>query len=169
MQPNDTLDIVDNNDQTIGTAPRNETHAKNLKHRAAHILIYNTNGQLLIQLRSPNKDRHPNTWDSSAAGHLNTGENYETAARRELHEELGITPPKLKEIGYLRACQETGQEFIKIYQATHNGPFQPQTSEITALRWINPPELEQWMQKKTQDFAPALPYLWKKLKKTPPP
>jgi 16S rRNA (adenine1518-N6/adenine1519-N6)-dimethyltransferase len=164
MQPQDIFDIVDANDQVIGSAPRNEVHAKGLKHRAVHMLIYNANGQLLIQLRAPEKDRHPNTWDSSAAGHVDSGENYETAANRELREELGISVPELKEIGYLPACEETGQEFVKVYEAMHNGPFQPQSSEIAAVRWIDIGELAQWMREKPADFAPTLPYLWAKLK-----
>ena len=159
----DIFDIVDANDQVIGSYPRDEVHAKGLLHRAAHILIYNANGELLIQLRSPAKDRHPDTWDSSAAGHVDSGEDYLTAAHRELREELGINVPVLKEIAYLRACEATGQEFVKVYEAVHEGPFQPQAAEVAALRWITIPALEQWMQQQPEQFAPALPYLWRHL------
>jgi 16S rRNA (adenine1518-N6/adenine1519-N6)-dimethyltransferase len=164
MKTEDIFDIVDANDQVIGSAPRSEVHAKGLKHRAVHMLVYNANGELLIQLRSAEKDRHPNTWDSSAAGHVDSGETYEIAANRELREELGISVPELKEIGYLRACEETGQEFVRVYETHHEGPFLPQASEIAEVRWISIPELEHWMAEKPGEFAPALPYLWKQLK-----
>jgi isopentenyl-diphosphate delta-isomerase type 1 len=166
MKKEDIFDIVNDQDQVIGSAPRSEVHAKGFKHRATHMLIYNANGELLIQLRSPNKDRHPNTWDSSAAGHVDSGENYEIAANRELREELGISVPRLNEIGYLKACAETGQEFVKVYEATHEGPFQAQVEEIAELRWITIPELEKWMREKPADFSPSMPYLWRKLKNT---
>jgi len=164
MKKEDIFDIVDANDQVIGSAPRSEVHAKGLRHRAVHMLIYNSNHELLIQFRSPEKDRHPNTWDSSAAGHVDSGETYKIAANRELQEELGISVPELKEIGYLQACEETGQEFVRVYEAYHEGPFHPQASEIAEVRWISIPELEHWMAEKPKEFAPALPYLWKQLK-----
>ncbi|MDR2463389.1 MAG: 16S rRNA (adenine(1518)-N(6)/adenine(1519)-N(6))-dimethyltransferase RsmA [Verrucomicrobiales bacterium] len=162
-QPEEIFDIVNERDEVIGSAPRSEVHAMGHRHRAAHILVYRDDGALLIQLRSPAKDRHPNTWDSSAAGHVDSGETYEAAAARELREELGVTVSELKEIACLRACEETGREFVKVYETRHNGPFHPQSAEVAGLRWIRIPELEQWMREKPRDFAPALPYLWKKL------
>ena len=36
------------------------------------------------------KDSSPGLWDSSCSGHLDTGENYDSAAVRELSEELGV-------------------------------------------------------------------------------
>ena len=56
-------------------------------------------GELFLQKRSPWKDKHPNKWDSSAAGHLDAGEDYETAARRELSEELGLSPADAAAVG----------------------------------------------------------------------
>ena len=37
-------------------------------------------GELFLQKRSRLKDRHPNVWDSSAAGHVDAGEEYDEAA-----------------------------------------------------------------------------------------
>ena len=75
----------------IGAAPRAEVHGNNLRHRAVHLFIFNRAGELLLQKRSRWKDRHPNLWDSSAAGHVGAGEEYDETAVRELREELGIT------------------------------------------------------------------------------
>ncbi len=165
MKSEELFDIVDENDAVTGTAPRSEVHAKGLFHRAAHIWIFNSKGEVLIQLRSPQKDRHPTTWDSSAAGHVDSGENYDTAAAREVVEELGIRDAgPLREIGYVRACNSTGQEFVKVYQTTHEGPFRTCPVEIDRVLWISPGELEKWMRDKPWEFAPALPYLWNLLK-----
>jgi 16S rRNA (adenine1518-N6/adenine1519-N6)-dimethyltransferase len=163
MPPEDIFDIVNEQDEVIGSAPRSEVHARGLLHRAVHLWIYHPDGRILLQLRTPTKDRHPNTWDSSAAGHVDAGEDYLTAAHRETEEELGISGLDLEEIAYVEACEATGHEFIKLYRVTHEGPFTPCPKEIAELKWIEPEELEQWMQRSPEDFAPALPYLWEKV------
>ncbi|MDR1145770.1 MAG: 16S rRNA (adenine(1518)-N(6)/adenine(1519)-N(6))-dimethyltransferase RsmA [Verrucomicrobiales bacterium] len=166
MNLEEVFDVVDEYDRVIGSGSRAEVHARGLRHRAAHVLIFNADGDLLIQLRSPNKDRHPNTWDSSAAGHVDSGEDYLAAAIRETREELGVTVSagdELREIAYLRACAETGQEFVKVYEVRHDGPFRLQAAEVAAARWIAVPALERWMRERAADFAPALPYLWREV------
>src|SRR6266576_1954155 len=62
--------VVDENDRQSGTSSRLEVHENNFRHRAVHILIFNHSGEILLQKRSPWKDRHPLLWDSSAAGHV---------------------------------------------------------------------------------------------------
>jgi 16S rRNA (adenine1518-N6/adenine1519-N6)-dimethyltransferase len=157
------FDVVDDQDQVIGKAPRKEVHAKNLNHRAVHILIFNSKNEFLLQLRRPDKDKYPNCWDTSSAGHVDSGEGYEQAAIRELKEELGIDVSKLDEIDYLPTSEETGFEFIRVYKLIHDGPFQPQESEISELRWVSPSKLVEWMKEKPQEFTRILPHIWKKL------
>ena len=84
------LDIVDGNNNIIGKETRANIHKQMLFHRAVHIIVLNTKGEMFIQKRSAINDTYPNHWDVSSAGHLNVGEGYESAAKRELQEELGI-------------------------------------------------------------------------------
>jgi len=84
--------VVDEHDRLIGQAPRAEVHGDNLRHRAVHILLFNRKGELFLQKRSRHKDRHPCVWDSSAAGHVDAGEDYDAAAARELQEALIVNP-----------------------------------------------------------------------------
>src|SRR5207237_7791944 len=86
--PEEHFSVVDQQDRIIGSAPRGEVHANNLLHRAVHVLIFNSTGEVFLQLRSRRKDRHPLLWDSSAAGHVNAGEEYDQAAARERKAEL---------------------------------------------------------------------------------
>src|SRR5271163_326450 len=69
-------------------APRREVHARKLLHRAIHVLIHDAQGCLFLQRRSMGKDTFPGCWDSSCSGHVDAGEDYFTAARRELVEEF---------------------------------------------------------------------------------
>ena len=115
--PEELFDVVDRNDQVVGQAPRREVHAKGLLHRATHVMVHNAQGQLFLQKRSMSKDTFPGCWDSSCSGHLDAGEDYATAARRELGEEIGWHDASLplRPLVRLPASPETGQEFIQIY------------------------------------------------------
>ena len=84
------LDIVDIDDRVIGRDTRPNIHANGAWHRSSHVVLYNSGGQLFVQLRSMSKDSGGGLWDTSAAGHVDSGESYDQCAIRELHEELGI-------------------------------------------------------------------------------
>jgi 16S rRNA (adenine1518-N6/adenine1519-N6)-dimethyltransferase len=156
------FDVVDENDNVIATRPRTEVHEKNLLHRAVHILVFNQHGELLLQKRSNWKDREPSKWDSSAAGHLEPGETYEAGALRETEEELGIRP-KLTPLGKIRACSNTGQEFVEVFTAQHEGPFILPPSEIEDALFVTLEEVNAWLTARPQDFAPGFWEVWKML------
>ncbi len=152
--------IVDENDRKIGTASRREVHENNFRHRAVHILIFNEIGELLLQKRSPWKDRHPLLWDSSAAGHVEANEQYDETAAREVKEELGVAL-QLQPIGKLQASQRTGQEFITVYHGEHSGPFCYPPDEISAVEFFPIDVVERWLANKPGDFAPGFVESWR--------
>jgi 16S rRNA (adenine1518-N6/adenine1519-N6)-dimethyltransferase len=131
-----------------------------LLHRAVHILIFNPAGEVFLQLRSRTKDRHPLTWDSSAAGHVNTGEEYDQTAERELREELGAEI-RLEKVAKLPASERTGYEFIWLYHGMAEGPFQLNRSEIEAGRFFPPKIVDDWIKARSQEFAPGFVECWK--------
>lgn len=132
------LTVVDANDRDIGIKPRHIVHASKLRHRAVHILVFNEQGQLFLQKRSLNKDLNGGLWDTSAAGHVDAGEEYDVSARREIMEELGIEAEGLIEFLFkLPACEGTGMEFIQVYRCIHNGPFVLAPEEIDEGRWFS--------------------------------
>jgi 16S rRNA (adenine1518-N6/adenine1519-N6)-dimethyltransferase len=160
QQAPERFPIVDENDQEIGTATRQEVHENNFRHRAVHILIFNGTGELLLQKRSPWKDRHPLVWDSSAAGHVEANEQYDETAARELDEELGVIAP-LRPIGKLPASEKTGQEFIIVYHGVHDGPFRYPSEEISAVEFFPVDIVKRWVANKPKDFAPGFLEAWK--------
>ena len=84
------FDVVDEDDTVQRQERRAVVHAEGLLHRAVHVFAFNKRGELFLQKRSGLKDVHPGLWDSSAAGHLDAGEDYEAGAVREVEEELGV-------------------------------------------------------------------------------
>lgn len=114
------LDICDEQgNPTEQRVTRNEAHEKGILHRTAHIWVIQKKGdkiQLLLQKRSMQKDSFPGKLDTSAAGHIQAGDEPLPSAIRELHEELGIQAKKedLKFVDHLHMQYE--KEF-------HGKPF----------------------------------------------
>jgi isopentenyldiphosphate isomerase len=158
------FDVVNERDEVIGRNTRNEVHRLGLQHRAVHVLVFNSKGQVFLQKRSMKKDRQPGLWDSSASGHLDCGEDYDACAVRELGEELGLQlnkcPPRLFKIA---ASAETDQEHVWIYRCEAEGPFQLHPEEIECGRWLAPEEVTRWIAERPQDFASAFRLLWQRL------
>jgi 16S rRNA (adenine1518-N6/adenine1519-N6)-dimethyltransferase len=156
----ESFPVVDEHDQVIGAAPRSQVHGNNLLHRAVHLLIFNSLGEVFLQLRSRWKDRHPLAWDSSAAGHVNPGEEYDQTAARELTEELGIQIA-LEKVAKLPASERTGHEFICLYRGSYNGELRPNPSEIEAGRFFPPTIVDAWIKARPHEFAPGFLECWK--------
>ena len=153
------FDVVDAEDQVVGQNTRFEVHRQKLRHRAVHVFVFNKRGELFLQKRSRWKDICPLLWDSSAAGHVNAGQTYDETAPRELAEELGVHAlvELVKRIG---ACKETGDEFVGLYKASHEGPFHLQPSEIDCGAWFTQEQLKQWTAARPEDFAPGFLVCW---------
>lgn len=159
----DIFDVVDEQDRVIGQRPRREVHALGLIHRAVHILVFNGAGELFLQKRSTRKDRQPGVWDSSASGHVDQGEDYDTAAMRELAEELGVNlhAPPVRWFK-IEARPETDQEFVWVYRLKYGGPFELNADEIDDGRWFSVERVERWLTERPQDFASAVPLIVKR-------
>ena len=161
------FDIVNERDEVIGQAPRKEVHARGLWHRAIHVLVFNSRGEVFLQKRSLKKDIAAGKWDSSSSGHLDTGEDYDACAVRELREELGLKlaqPPQ--RLFKIEACRETGWEFCWIYRGASDGPFTLHPEEIETGDWFTPEAVSKWVAEKPGDFASAFMLIWK-LYRTP--
>ncbi len=157
------FDVVNERDEVIGQQPRSEVHRLGLMHRAVHVLVFNAAGKVFLQKRSLTKDRQPGVWDSAASGHVDSGEEYDACAVRELREEIGLelnaAPTRLFK---LAACAETDQEHVWVYRCGAEGPFRLDPEEIERGDWFEPEAVTRRMQDRPQDFATALLVIWNK-------
>ncbi|KMP11239.1 NUDIX hydrolase [Candidatus Nitromaritima sp. SCGC AAA799-A02] len=150
MDPGDEIfDVVDADDHVIGRASRREVHARRWMHRAVHILVFNSRGELFLQKRSPDKDENPGLWDTSAAGHVDSGEDYAQCAPRELEEELGLTDCSLEEILQIPAQPDSLWEHLRVYRCTTDTTIKINPLEISEGRF--------WVMKDLRDAMRSAP------------
>ncbi len=158
------FDVVNERDEVIGRRPRSEVHRLGLMHRAVHVLVFNRRREIFLQKRSLKKDRQPGLWDSSASGHVDSGEDYDACALRELQEELGCTsesPPR--RLFKLAACAQTDQEHVWVYRCAHEGPFSLAVEEIEQGAWFTPRAVDKWLAQRPAEFASAFREIWRRL------
>jgi len=156
------FDIVDAQDQVVGRERRAEVHRRGLRHRAVHVLVWDKAGRLFLQKRSLRKDSAPGAWDSSASGHVDSGEDYDACAPRELREELGWSPvAPLEPLFKLAACADLGNEFVWIYRVAWDGrEFVLNADEIETGAWFTPVEIDEKIAREPAAFARSFRFLW---------
>lgn len=168
QNPDELFDVVDGNDCVIAQATRAEVHARNLFHRAVHILVRDGNGNIILQRRSLAKDTCPGLFSTSCAGHVDAGETYGTAAIRELGEELGIPREAAKAIQFLFSMppqEKLGWEFIHVYLLDYPGKLIPNPAEIDALISLSPDALAEKIMRDARSFADSFLLVFDELKK----
>lgn len=164
------LDVVDENDNVTGRATRRDVHENDLMHRSSHIIVFNSQNEVFVQLRSLKKDNSPGLWDTSAAGHVDSGETYIDCAVRELAEELGISlsADDLSFVARLDPESRNGFEFTQIYTARSDQTMTLQTEEIDDGRWVSPDQLDEWISKDSAAFTDTFLTIWSKVKPNTP-
>ncbi len=150
------FEIVDENNNVIGTAKRSECHGNPaLVHRTVHVIVFHPDGRMLLQERSMSKDIQPGKWDTAVGGHLMPGENFETAAVREMREELGISEKlPLKYLFDSKIRNTIESENTRVFSTVYEGPFEFPRDEIDDVKFWTVCELREGME--GDSFTPNL-------------
>jgi len=158
----EVLDIVDENDVVIGSAPRNEIYKKKLRHRIVHIFLFDKKGRMALQLRGHKTFFFPNSWSTAVGGHVSSGESCEEAALREFEEELG-TSTKLEYFAKdLYKAEGIPEKFLVSFKAVYEGDF-PKLEEgkVVKVEYFTLDEIKEMISNK-EKFHPELLFLLKK-------
>lgn len=141
--------VVDEQDVPIGSASKEEAQRDGLIHRIVHVIVEDPDGNIMLQKRSPNAKIHANWWDPAVGGHVDAGEDYETAALREMAEEIGLKDVTLAELGKYRRSSVVDSKrlnrFYKVYKAvvSRDAVFTPAQDEVAELRWFTRDEVSE--------------------------
>lgn len=145
--------LVDDNDEVIGSVERFIAHrSKTLKHRSIFILLFNDQGELLLQKRSQLKDTFPGFWTVSVSGHVTFGQTYDEAAKREMEEEIGLSLD-LEQLQKIYIEEE--REFAFIYRGECKGKIKINfdQSEISEVKWVALEKLPEFI--KENELTPS--------------
>jgi isopentenyl-diphosphate delta-isomerase len=152
------LVLVDEEDNQVGTADREEAHlGMGKRHRAFVVFLFKDN-KLIIQRRSMKKKLWPGYWDVSYTSHVYPEETYTNAARRKALQELGIEVNDFKEVlSFVYWAPYNGyseNEFCKLFVAyTENEP-KPNPEEVMDVRYLTLEEVEKEVLEKPEAFTP---------------
>ncbi len=95
---------------------------------------------VLLGRRSPDRRAYPNRW-SFPGGHVEAGESFESALRREIEEELGLTLRSFSFLTTIEVVNPTAS--FHLYTSTAwDGQPAIRDREHTELRWFTPQEAE---------------------------
>lgn len=142
--------VVDAGNRFVRWEDRKVIHQERLVHRSIHVLVFDSQGRLVIQRRHRDKDTFPHHWDNSVAGHVEESdylagpddrldEVYRAVAARELEEELGVSAA-LELVGHFEPLAGVHYEQIRMFQATSDGPYVIQEEEVEEVRPVTPAE-----------------------------
>jgi Isopentenyldiphosphate isomerase len=116
--------LVDEQGNVIGKATRKECHGGTFwLHPVIHLHIFNTKGELFLQKRAMTKDTQPGKWDTAVGGHVDYGEDVETALKREAFEELGVTGFTSSFIARYVWQSAVEKELVNAFRTVYDGEF----------------------------------------------
>ncbi|KAH7815919.1 putative isopentenyl-diphosphate delta-isomerase [Monocercomonoides exilis] len=177
------IPLVDENDHIIGSAAKmeahyfNSEHEKSKLHRAFSVLLFDSNGKLLVQRRSAEKLTFPLLWANTCCSHPlfsipqecgpNPAEGVKRAAIRRMKFELGVPTDFLKLedyhlVGRMRYYSpsfsitvdekkvnlaENEIDYILIAQTKVPIPLNINKDEIAEVRYISREELPAFLEK----------------------
>ena len=151
--------------EPLGLLSRDQVHTQGLWHCSAHVLLFNSADELLLQCRSKDKDLYPNCWDYSVGEHLLPKETFRQGVERGLLEELGLRVKTLVSWGDVKRATWTGVGFkdCSIFQgfvARTNANIAFASDEVAQVRWVALPELFNLLESTVDLFTPwSVPHL----------
>jgi len=169
-QLRDTLILVDENDNEIGTSEKVDCHlGRGLLHRAFSVFLFNPDGQLLIQQRSEQKMLWPLYWANSCCSHPRAGENTASAARRRIREELGVSSELnfLYKFIYHAEYDDIGSEYENcwVYVGHFDGELDIDSAEIADWKFVTPEQLTADIETDPDSYSPWLKLEWAHINK----
>ena len=153
---------VDENDVVVGPISKADSHYQSGSlHRAFSVLLFNSDGKMLLQQRAHDKITFPSVWANSCCSHpLASAEEMEednalgvkVAAIRKLDQELGISPDSIDIndfhfITKMRYSARMNADWIEreidhILMIQADVELNPNPNEVSAVKWVSADELD---------------------------
>jgi isopentenyl-diphosphate delta-isomerase len=155
--------LVDEQDRVLGVEEKLRAHRDGGRlHRAFSILICDTRGRMLLQLRSRRKYHFGGLWTNACCGHPRPGEAIDQAAHRRLHEELGFDVPLREIFTFVYRAEDPGSdltehEYDHVFLGVFEGTPHPDPEEIDEYKWMEPVEIDRDLGRHPEQYSPWFP------------
>ena len=141
MQQEEWVDWVDEHNRVLMAVPRSRMRREHLCHRATYIFIEDGLGRLYVQRRTQSKDYCPGMLEACCGGVVQSGEEYDPSALRELAEEMGIRGVTLESWGTFHCESSDNKVWGAIYSCRYEGELQLQASEVEYVLRMSPEQI----------------------------
>jgi len=165
------LILVNEKDEVLGFLSKAACHdGHGVLHRAFSIFVFDDEGRLLLQQRSPEKRLWGGFWSNSCCSHPRRGEELSEALHRRLDEELGLDTDLeyLFTFSYHAHFGEAGseREICSVWAGRTQKSPHPNPSEISSWKWISAGELDRAIQDTPEAFTPWFLEEWPRVRDT---
>jgi isopentenyl-diphosphate delta-isomerase len=138
--------LVNEDDEVQGTAEKLRAHAEGWLHRALSVFVFDEQGRLLLQQRTPDKYHSGGLWSNTCCSHPHPDESPMAAARRRLHEEMGFSCALMPAFHFTYRAPVgpglTEHEYDHVFVGTVDEvSVHPNPDEVTDWTWIAPSAL----------------------------
>jgi len=158
-----TIDVVDSDDQAVGTAKRKNVFPEGLNFRTVHIFILNKNeDHILLQQLASKRKRHPGYFGSSVAAYLFSEESYHDAATRRLYQELGVKSDYIEFhwCGKDSMKDKQSLKFVGLYKTIYEGSFNIDRDHIKNITWRKISDIDNLFSTERVTFTPTFRHVW---------
>jgi isopentenyl-diphosphate delta-isomerase len=149
--------LVDKEDNVLGTMEKMEAHRQGILHRAFSVLLYDSNGRILLQKRSDGKYHSSGLWTNTCCSHPLPGESLEEATRRRLMQEMGIDLQPRHSFAFLYKAQlDKGlieHELDHVFTGVFNGEPAVNRDEVQDWKYVDVEWLRQDMRMNPQSYT----------------
>ncbi|WP_195467591.1 NUDIX domain-containing protein [Clostridium sp. D43t1_170807_H7] len=136
--------------KTEETMVRGEKITKGFYRLVVHVCIFNSQGEMLIQQRQLFKSSWPNMWDVTVGGSAISGDTSQSAAEREVYEEIGY---KLSLDGIRPALtinfEDGFDDMYLIKKDIEISDLYLQYEEVKAVKWASKEEILKMIDEET--------------------
>ncbi|MFC1854429.1 isopentenyl-diphosphate Delta-isomerase [Candidatus Dependentiae bacterium] len=148
MYDSNRVVLVDRKNNVIGTAGKLEAHLKNQLHRAFSVLIFNENGEMLIQKRAMDKYHSEGLWANACCSHQGLDEDCFVAAKRRVQEELGMNCSEFEHFATVwyqakldKNLFENELVTVVLCRVENDESIQPNPEEVSDFKWFSKDDL----------------------------
>lgn len=138
--PTERIALVNEDDKILGYGDKIDTHRKGKLHRAFSVLVFNPEGEILLQQRAAGKYHSPGLWTNTCCSHLVENNSMEQFVHERLQYEMGFdcSLKYIKKFHYKVTFEDgmTENEIDYLYGGIYKNDPIPNREEVSHWAWF---------------------------------